>query len=456
MGAGKTTVGREVALLLERPFVDLDGEIERVHGPIAEIFEQRGEAEFRRLEEEVLADVLCGEPAVVALGGGAVLSERSRHRLRRSAFTVLLETDVQTAWGRARRSGRPLARDEAEFRRLFAERADVYADVADEVAADVEGVLLGCLRIDVAAGARPAVGGSSALVADEHVLELYPDGRDGFSSVHAIPAGEAAKDLAVAARLWDELELERSDTIVALGGGATTDVSGFVAATYLRGVPWIAWPTTLVGQVDAAVGGKTAIDLAKGKNLVGAFHLPERVVIDPDFLATLGPAQRREGMAEVVKTGLLAGRELWALDDVAMVRGCAAFKAGVVVSDPKERGRRAILNLGHTFAHALETGAGHGAVSHGSAVALGLTAALRLSERHLGLEPAWRGEVVRLLGAEPVPADGEAAWAALERDKKARAGKVRLVLLESFGKPVHGIELPDDEVRAELDSLIAK
>src|SRR5207247_4173409 len=158
---------------------------------------------------------------------------------------------------------------------------------------------------------------------------------------------------AVAQRLWEELRIPRHGTIVALGGGCVTDVAGFVAATYLRGVPWVAVPTTLVGQVDAAIGGKTAIDLPQGKNLVGAFHWPERTVIDPALLDTLPEPQRLEGMAEVVKTGLLAGEPLWELPEVELVRRCAAFKAAICLRDPHERGERAVLNLGHTFARAL-------------------------------------------------------------------------------------------------------
>jgi shikimate kinase/3-dehydroquinate synthase len=464
MGAGKSTVGREVAELLERPFVDLDEELERAHGPIPELFAARGEPAFRALEEEALAAVLCrDDPCVVALGGGAVVSARSRERLAKRAFTVLVNVDLETAWERVQESGdRPLARDREAFARLYEERRAVYEEAGDAVATDAEGVLLACLGIHVERGALGRLGdlvpgdGPVALVGDEHVLGLHrPVLGARLASTHALPEGEAAKTIEAVSRLWAELRLDRGGRIVALGGGAATDAAGFAAATYLRGIAWTAVPTTLVGQVDAAIGGKTGIDLPGGKNLVGAFHLPERVVTDPDVLSTLPPARRREGMAEAVKTGLLAGRELWTLDDQAMVRGCAAFKAAVVVSDPLESGRRAILNLGHTFAHALETGAGHGSVGHGDAVALGLTAALRLSERHLGLDPRLREEVGRVLGPVPVAADRGAAWAALARDKKAVGGSPRLVLLAGFGAPVWGVELPADEVRAELDALIA-
>jgi shikimate kinase / 3-dehydroquinate synthase len=268
-------------------------------------------------------------------------------------------------------------------------------------------------------------------------------------AVHALRGGEEAKSLGAVERLWRELRLDRGGTIVALGGGCTTDAAGFAAATYLRGVRWVAVPTTLVGQVDAAIGGKTAVNLPEGKNLVGAFHWPERTVIDPTLLETLPEEQHRAGMAEVVKTGLLAGEPLWELPTAELVRRCAAYKAGVCLRDPYEQGERAVLNLGHTFAHALEAAGGYSGPSHGQAVALGLLAALRLS----GLETA---AVEEVLSPQPVRVNREAAWAALARDKKAREGKSRLVLLEAPGEPVTGVELPDDRIRAALDELIAQ
>jgi shikimate kinase / 3-dehydroquinate synthase len=439
MGAGKTTVGTKVAELTHRPFVDLDAEIEAKHGPIPELFE-RGEPEFRRLEENVLAEALAGPDSVVALGGGAVLSPLNRERLKERAFTVHLEVDVEDAWERVRGSNRPLARSEGEFRRLFESRRSAYAETAEAVAGDTEGVLLAALGIRVGRGERPALG-TAALIADEHVLQLHPFEVDG--ETHSVPAGEAAKSLDVVERLLEELRLSRDGTIVAFGGGSTTDVAGFVAATYLRGVSWIAVPTSLTGMVDAAIGGKTGINTAEGKNLAGSFHFPQAVVIDPDYLRTLPDEERRAGMAEVVKTGLLAGRELWSLPEDAMIRACAAFKAAVVLSDPYEtEGRRAILNLGHTFAHALEAGSGF-RVRHGDAVALGLLAALRLSGQPTD-------EVEEVLRPEPIEADAGAAWAALKRDKK---GEGVFVVLEAPGKPVV-TTVPDDEARAALNALI--
>jgi shikimate kinase/3-dehydroquinate synthase len=273
------------------------------------------------------------------------------------------------------------------------------------------------------------------------VLDLHRPPIEGF--VHAVPPGERAKTLSEVERLWNELDLDRSGTIVAFGGGSTTDLAGYVAATYLRGIDWVAVPTTLVGQVDAAIGGKTGINLAEGKNLVGAFHFPQLVVIDPAVLETLPAEERRAGTAEVVKTGLLAGKTVWELPEIEMIRACAAFKAAVVLSDPYEtEGRRTILNLGHTFAHALEAGSGF-MVRHGDAVALGLLAALRLSGQPTDI-------VEDVLAPEPVPADSDAAWAALKRDKK---GEGVFVLLEAPGKPVV-TTVSDEDARAALNALI--
>ncbi|MGZ4361708.1 MAG: bifunctional shikimate kinase/3-dehydroquinate synthase [Gaiellaceae bacterium] len=447
MGAGKSTLGEKAARLSGRRFVDLDREIERRHAPVAELFD-RGEPEFRRLEEELAAEVLSSpEPAVIALGGGAVLSERTRDLLRPRAYTVRVEVDPATAWERVRRSDRPLARDEEAFRALFDERQLLYDQVSAASVRSVDDVLLAALEIEVARGrlAGLVVAGPVAVIADEHVLGLHPLGFRP-NRVHAVPRGEAAKTTSVLAQLWADLDLDRSGTIVGYGGGSTTDVAGLAAATYLRGVRWLAVPTTLLGQVDAAIGGKTAVDLVAGKNLVGAFHYPAGVVVDPDVLATLSETQRREGMAEVVKTGILAGRPLWELGEDELIRGAAAFKAGICLGDPFDQGRRAILNLGHTFAHALEAAAGYDGLSHGSAVALGLLAALRLSGRSTDV-------VEEVLAPHPVQVDRDRAWAALRRDKKSERGELRLVLLDEDGPAV--VARPEAEVRTALNELIA-
>src|SRR5204862_423979 len=312
------------------------------------------------------------------------------------------------------RSARPLARDEAQFRTLFEQRRSLYEQVADATADDVDDVVLAAAGVRVEVGALESLGSlvpgeaPVALVSDPHVGGIYGAAAQvalgsRLASVHEVPQGEAAKTADVLERLWSELRLDRDGTVVALGGGSTTDVGGFVAATYLRGVAWVSVPTTLVGQVDAAIGGKTAIDLSQGKNLAGAFHWPARAVIDPATLTTLPEEQHLEGMAEVVKTGLLAGKPLWELPTPTLVQRCAAYKAALCLRDPADQGERAVLNLGHTFAHALEAAAGYEGVSHGRAVALGLLAALRLSGRPTDV-------VEHLLTPQPVRVDRERAW----------------------------------------------
>ena len=300
MGSGKTTVGTVVAERLGRAFVDLDDEIERRAGTaVADLFSARGEAGFRQLEEEVARDVLRdGEPAVVALGGGAVLSEGTRSDLRKRAFTVLLDVDPEVAWNRVAGTGRPLARGEEAFHALHRDRQPLYEEVADAHARDVDGTLLAAGGVHVEIGAIDELGelvpgdGPVELVADAHVSGIHGIRAQvalGARDVeqHEVPAGEAAKTVAVVERLWTALRIGRDGSLVALGGGSTTDVVGFAAATHMRGVPWTAVPTTLVGQVDAGIGGKTAVDLPGAKNAVGAFHWPARVVCDPSLLTTL-------------------------------------------------------------------------------------------------------------------------------------------------------------------------
>lgn len=458
MGSGKSSVARAVAERLGRTGSDLDAIIEHEVGEdVPSFFEKRGEAEFRRVEEnETLFQLWAGEPDVFALGGGAVLSEEVRAQLKERALTIWLDVDVETCWERVRGSDRPLARDEAEFRRLYEERRPLYAQVADAVAGDADGVVLAAGRIDVALGGIERLGaslpdGPVALVADAHVagihgavVQLALGSR--LAETHELPAGEEAKTLEAVERLWRALRLPRSGTLVALGGGSVTDAAGFVAATYLRGIPWVAVPTTLVGQVDAGIGGKTAIDLPEGKNLVGAFHWPAQTVIDPGVLSTLPAEERAEGMAEVVKTGLLAGESLWELPEPELVRRSAAYKTAICIRDPHEHRERKALNLGHTFAHALEAASDY-RLRHGEAVALGLLAALRLS----GLPTDVVDDV---LSPKPAQVDRERAWEALGRDKKTANGRPQLVLLERPGVPRTDVELPEADIRAALDSLI--
>ncbi len=450
MGAGKTTLGLTVADRLDREFVDLDRQIELgARATIPELFARRGEAEFRELEQAAALDTLRrAKPLVVALGGGAVQSAAIRSALRDHALTVYVDVDPGVAWHRVRGLDRPLAREESSFRALYEERQPLYREVADATAGDAEDIVLAAAGVHVGVGALELLAdlvpgrGPVALVADAHVAGIY--GADAqlalggrLASTHEV----ASKSSAELERIWRSLRLDRSGTLLGLGGGTTTDLAGFAAATYMRGIGWVAVPTSLVGQVDAAIGGKTAIDLPEAKNLVGAFHWPVRTVVDPALLSTLPEAERRNGLAEVVKTGLLAGEALWELPDLELVRRCAAYKSAICLRDPHDRGLRHVLNLGHTFGHALESASGY-ALSHGQAVALGLLAALRLSGRDTS-------PVDDVLAPAPVRVDRDRAWEALLRDKK---GRLRIVLLGDDGP--FETELPEADVRAALDALI--
>jgi 3-dehydroquinate synthase len=272
-----------------------------------------------------------------------------------------------------------------------------------------------------------------------------------------LPAGEETKSLAEFGRVLDflaEHRMDRTAVLFALGGGVIGDLGGFAAAAFLRGIAFQQVPTTLLAMVDSSVGGKTGINLKAGKNLVGAFHQPSAVYIATGLLATLPPREFAAGMAEVVKTGLLGDAELFArlerepltaasADLAAVIRRCCALKARVVEADEREtakEGGRALLNLGHTFGHAIEQVTGYGAYLHGEAVSIGLAAAARLSQK-LGytgfaetarVEAALSAHALPVRLREPLPLD--ALLAAMARDKKVRAGALRFVVLRRLGE----------------------
>ena len=482
MGAGKTSAGQALAARLDWEFADADEEIAAAAGKeIPRIFAEDGEPAFRELEERVVGELLQRLDTVVALGGGAVGSPLTRERLRDGSFTVLLDVSPQTAWRRveAGAGDRPLAVDPAQFRSLYQERQPIYhgaADAlvdADEPSADEP--LLVPLARQGALDELPRLVGArrAALIADRNVLRQVGAPLEPFVTVR-LPAGERAKTVAVARQAWTrmaELGVERGDVVVGFGGGAATDLAGFAAATYQRGVPWIAVPTSLVGMVDAAIGGKTGIDLPAAKNYVGAFHQAEWVVADPAALDSLPLREWACGFAEVIKTGLLSGGRLWEMvrtwepgrgtleRRLELIRRCAAHKARVVASDPEERGLRAVLNLGHSIGHAVEAAAGYQGIAHGEAVAVGLLPALWLSGRLCGLDPGVEGEVRELLVRHGLPTshavDPAALRAALGRDKKARGGRVRFVLLEAVGRPVFGMEVPDELIDQAIARAVA-
>ena len=491
MGAGKTTAARDLSAELRLPARDADALLtERLGMEIPAFFDAHGEGEFRRREEELVLELLGeAEPSVIALGGGAVESERVRAALA-DQLVVLLDVSLETSWLRASRSGRPLARDREAFAARHADRQAFYDEVAHAVVpADrdrgtarraipaLRALPQGTRLVWTAAGATeyPVVVGEGVLAAgwpgpgrrflitDEAVGPLYA-GRVSAHHTVTIPPGELHKTLATAERVWRELaghEMTRGDHVLALGGGVVGDLAGFCAATYQRGVPVIQAPTTLVAQVDAAIGGKTGVDLPEAKNYVGAYHQPLAVLSDTGTLSTLPEPERAAGYAEVVKTALIAGGRLWervragARDDDDVVFACARAKARVVGADERDGGRRQVLNLGHTVAHAIETVTGYARLRHGEAVALGLLAALRLSG-----QDALRDEVEGLLGGAGLPTrlegvDADAVVAATRRDKKRTGEDVPFVLVHGVGDVRHGEHVGDEELRAAVREVLA-
>jgi shikimate kinase/3-dehydroquinate synthase len=497
MGAGKTTAARSAAAVLGTGALDADDVIEqRLGKSIEEIFRQDGEAVFRAVEETITLELLDDpRTSVLALGGGAVASAAVRDALREHP-TVWLDVRLETAWTRARGAGRPLAAERATFERLHAEREPLYAELADaivpaershsmaDVLAALEGVPPGVRMLWAASSSGdypvyigpslleqhdfwPAtVSGRRFLVTDGRVARLYGDTLDPLAGQVSIMPGEQSKTVAHADIVWSELAragMTREDLVVALGGGVVGDLAGFCAATYQRGVRWVQVPTTLVAQVDSAYGGKTGVDLAEAKNYVGAFHQPVAVIADTETLVTLPAPELAAGYAEVLKTALIAGGSLWERvrsgadpADPEVIIACARTKLAIVAQDERDSGLRQVLNLGHTVGHAIETTTGYARYRHGEAVALGLLAALRLSE----LEDL-RAEVRELLRTQGLPVtlegvDPEAVAGATARDKK-RVGErpVPFVLLERPGSPRIGCEVDSDSLTAAVRELVA-
>jgi 3-dehydroquinate synthase len=337
---------------------------------------------------------------------------------------------------------------------LFAE------DLAAEVRAQAAGLADGGRAFAVVTDANVAKVQSAAL------RSLFAD-----APVHVVPPGEESKSVAELGRALDflaSLGIDRSGALFAVGGGVVGDLAGFAAASYLRGIDYYQVPTTLLSMVDSSVGGKTGVNLKAGKNLAGAFHQPRRVFIATGFLGTLPPREFAAGTAEVIKSALLGDRELF--DGLAQaplsagdrrlastIRRCCAIKARLVEADERERADndgRALLNLGHTFAHAVEQVAGYGAYLHGEAVAVGLCAAARLSRRLAMIGEADVARVESTVSSHGLPtrllrplAIGELA-AAMARDKKARAGSPRFVLLKALGEAVVRADVPSEAVEA--------
>jgi shikimate kinase/3-dehydroquinate synthase len=497
MGAGKTAAlvaAREAGL----ETTEVDDLMERaLEMPIKEAFEHHGEEAFRQREAEIVGSLLEGaDGGAIALGGGSVLSERVREALDRHTV-VWLRVDAEEAWRRIAHSDRPLATSADDVARLMEAREPLYRQLADVVLlsrerdqtaralpsamalADLpQGAKM--LWASSASGEYPVFVGPGLLdadcwpmtrrrfcVTDAAVGPLYAARAEPLEARVEVEPGESAKSMAEAERVLRELAnagMTREDLLIALGGGVVGDLAGFCAHTYQRGVPIVQVPTSLVAQVDSAYGGKTGVDLPEGKNYVGAYHLPEAVIADTSTLVSLPREELVAGFVEVVKTGLLAGGDLWEqvrsiesldpshLDEI--VFACAGYKCEVVAADERDTGLRAALNLGHTVGHAIEAASGYKRYRHGEAVGLGLLSALRLSEA-----PDLHDEVEAILSRHGLPVvlasevDVDEVLSALQRDKKRTAEGVGFVLLSEPGEPRVGQILDPAKVRTAVEEL---
>jgi shikimate kinase / 3-dehydroquinate synthase len=499
-GIGKSSVAPALARHFGASVVELDREIERRAGKSCkDVIEQDGMERFRELESSALLK-LASTPSwvVVDTGGGAPIRQDNRAFMRRLGLIVGLHGSLERvtsgiAATMAKRPNQNMSPGD-RARAVLRERKSAYADAdvtfdvdrasVEETARAIAAWLVSArgVRIDVAGPERPTpcrvliragllehVGphlvdlgwrGRVAVISDPATASRYEasvlrslDGVGlGSVAIH-IPGGERGKRLSVAARLWDALAREgigRDGAILALGGGSVGDVAGFVAATYLRGIRIAQVPTTLLGMADASIGGKTGIDVAAGKNLVGAFHTPDAVFADLAVLATLPARQLSSGLAEVTKCAFLADRESVAQLDrslenvragdlgaiLAAVTIAAEVKASIVSQDPRESGLRELLNFGHTMGHAYEAASRY-RVTHGEAVAIGMVYATALAEKLELTAPALRVELENLLDRAALPKRArlpKAVWSYVLQDKKARAGKLRWILPRRIGR----------------------
>ncbi len=503
-GSGKTSTGQHLAKALNLPFFDLDHEITlQAMQSIPEIFAREKESGFRARETAALNAAITRGPAVIALGGGSLLDPRNREAAEQAGKVICLTAPRMVLAERVRKleGTRPLLGKAAELENrleaLLAARAEHYASFSEQIDTQAVSAERSAWEIQVRLGMFYVTGmgkgydvrvlsggldqlgflmkarhlaGPVALVSDDHVAPLHAARAAssleaaGYTLAHInLPAGEASKSLAAAASLWEEFlraGLERGSTVVALGGGVITDLAGYAASAYLRGVRWVSVPTSLLGMIDASLGGKTAIDLPQGKNLVGAFHPPALVLADTETLHTLPPAELRNGLAEVLKHGILRDPGLFAAcargwdalqaeDWPALVSRAMAVKVQYIQNDPYEQGERAALNLGHTIGHAVEQASGF-RLRHGEAVSIGMVAAARLAVRAGMAEPGLvdqiRGALVGLGLPVSMPAkmNTDEVLAMVQMDKKKRDGQLRFVLPVKIGEVCHGVPLQLD------------
>lgn len=527
MGAGKTTIGRRLAHALSLPFIDADHEIERAAGcSVTEIFQRHGEAAFREGERRVIKRLLDGRALVLATGGGAYMNPQTRQIIRENGHSVWLRCPINVLRKRLEgRSGRPLLADgniaevletmKKTRHPIYAE-ADTIVDCGDEsVRSAVDRVIAAInahrlpTRLPIALKDHPydiVIGSNvidragallapilqqrrAVIITDARVAPLYLSRLEaslhevGFET-HAeiIPGGEDSKSFRQYAGLCENVlahGIERRTAIIGLGGGVVGDLSGFVAATLLRGVPFVQIPTTLLAQVDSSVGGKTGINTMRGKNLVGAFHQPCAVLTDTSTLKTLPYRERVAGYAEIVKAGLIGDRDLFTWcetnglalldgDDQILqdgVRRACAFKASVVVEDEREvsaHDGRALLNLGHSFGHALEAEFGYdGRLLHGEAVSIGLhlAAALSVRKNYCDTEVLTRIDqhltthnVPHLLSDLPHQLSASRLIDHMARDKKMIDRRIMLILLHDIGEAFTTKDVDLEEIKQFLIS----
>ena len=532
-GTGKSSTARAIGELLGWDVHDTDDQIEAREGrSIPAIFATDGEGPFRAVERQVLLQSLRHDRVVIATGGGAPASDEvwSSDLLGHpETLTVHLDAPPEVLVERLRRQAaeageraeRPLLQGDAvatltghrERRRPFYGRAAVTLDVngrtIDGVAADIaELASLGAgvpsslvltstsapSTIEVGPGMRHRAGeivreqwpkaARVWLCVDEHVAGHHGEGlipELGFEGVDArlvtVPAGEASKSVAGLSRLWDALlegGAHRSDVLVAVGGGVVGDLAGFAAATVLRGIGLVQIPTTLLSMVDSSVGGKTGINHPTGKNLIGAFYQPRRVIVDPELLATLPDREYRSGFGEIVKHGVIEGSTPGGEDGVLLgllernadallarrtpvlpwvVRRNIAIKAAVVEADEREADLRAILNFGHTMGHGIEAAGFR--LLHGEAISAGMVGALRLSQAVRGADPATVARVEALIARFGLPvqaeADPERVRALMAQDKKKSGGKQVWVLLNGANR----VEIVRDVAAEAIDAALA-
>jgi 3-dehydroquinate synthase len=497
-GAGKSSVGRALAQALEMAFVDLDVEIEQSSGSsIPQIMAEWGEPGFRDIESAALRRVLKNPGQVIALGGGALLREQNRALAESRGRVVVLMAELETLLRRLEQDAnqRPLLAGDrrARLSALLDQRREHYHSfglravtdglTCEEISWSLQ-IGLGAFRVKgmgqpydvlVEPGRLDALGsllrenqlnGPLAVVSDENVAPLYAGPllaslqEAGFAAaLVTIPAGENSKTIETVSELWRnflQLGLDRKSTVLALGGGVVGDLTGFAAATFMRGVPWVGLPTSLLAMVDSSLGGKTGFDLPEGKNLVGAFFPPRLVVAAPELLGTLSLFELRSGLAEVVKHGIIADPLLFGLCSsglpavqtnlVEIVQRAMAVKIKVIEADPYERGLRAALNFGHTVGHALEKVTNY-SLRHGEAVAIGMVVEARLAEKLWICSKGFSNQLAAVLSnlalpvAIPPGLPRADLVAAMRNDKKRAAGVVHFALPEEVGTMQVGVKV---------------